>query len=72
MHLSGHDTSVVKDDRDASADAVEFSQLGHRAVVFAEERDDGNSLTGSTDQIMDSVKGGITMATHVIVARDDR
>lgn len=70
VQLSGHDTSAVKDS--GETDAVELRQLGHRAVVFAEERGDSNSLTGSTDQIIGPAKGVIKMATQVSIARDER
>jgi heme/copper-type cytochrome/quinol oxidase subunit 4 len=63
--LSGHDTPVVKDGVDA--DAAEFHQLGHRAVGFA----DTNSLTGSTEHIIDLGKGGILMTTRVSIAGED-
>ena len=63
--ISGHDTSVVKDGGDANA--MEFRELGHRAVGFA----DSISLTGSTEQIIDLTKGGILMTTHVSIAGED-
>jgi len=57
--------SVVKDGGDA--DAMEFRDLGHRADGFAAS----NSLTGSTEQIIDLTKGGILMTTHVSIAGED-
>ncbi|KAF8864032.1 hypothetical protein BDZ45DRAFT_722132 [Acephala macrosclerotiorum] len=68
VQLSGNDTSVTKDGGDT--DALELRKLGHHAYGFAEARGSSNSLTGSTDQIIDPAKGSIKMTTHVTIASD--
>lgn len=70
VQLPGYDSSAVKAGGDA--DAIELSQPSHRAVAFAEGKDEYNNLRGSTDQIIDTAKGGITRVTHISVARNDR
>jgi len=68
--LSGNDTSVVKDGGDE--DAIEFAKLGHREFGSAGQEGYSNSFTGSTDQIIDTTKGGITKTIHVSIAKEDR
>jgi len=66
--LSGNDTTAAKDA--SGPNDIEMCELGNHASGFAEARRSGHSPTDSTDQILEAGKGGITVMTHVTVARE--
>lgn len=47
--------------------AMELTQSSHHVVVTADDMDEHMGVNGSTDQIIDSSKGGITKITHISV-----
>jgi len=65
---SGNETTAAKDG--SGSNDIENCELGNHALGFAEARGSGYSPTDSTDQILEAGKGGITMVTHVTVARE--
>lgn len=68
--LSGHDAPIAKDNGDANT--MELCELGHHAVGFAEQGGYRNRPSSSTDEVIDTAKGGITMTTDVTIAREKR
>ena len=48
--------------------AVSVLRTSHQVIVFAEERDQSSSFAGSTEQIIDTSKGGITKVVDISIA----